>query len=159
SEARSLLAFRIGRLVAVRIRTLENMRPLPATVEAGHYVMQGRALLESGRDLEITKRAKAFFDKAVELDKDSVYGLLGAARSRISMAQTMARDDPARRALLAEANDEIEHALKVDPKAIAALHLRGSLARARGQIDRALASFDQALAVNPFNVFTYAEIG
>ena len=38
------MAARIARLLIIQVRTTESRRPLPTKVEAGHYVLQGRAL-------------------------------------------------------------------------------------------------------------------
>ena len=48
------VAAQIARLLIIQVRTAESRRPLPATVEAGHYVLQGRALHETERGPQST---------------------------------------------------------------------------------------------------------
>lgn len=157
-EARQLVAARIARELAVQIRTAENARPLPARVEAGHRVIQARVLFEAQRGEEITKRAKGLYDQAVALDGDNVQALMGYTRTRLDILLNGWCSPQERITLLDEADQAIEHALKIDARSPGAHLLRGVVARGRGNHERAVASFEYVIELNPTYVHGHAEL-
>ena len=76
-------AARIARLLIIQVRTAESGLPLPAKVEAGHYALLGRALHETERGPESTRKAQSLFKKALQLDANSVPALQGFATTKL----------------------------------------------------------------------------
>lgn len=128
-------------------------------VQAGHYVILARAILDDRHTPQANKEALALFDKALALDPSSIVALLGYARAML-VDVTDGWAPPEERPLrLDQAEAAIERAIKVDPTHANAHFYRGFLWRARGEPERALAAFHHSLALNPHNPWTYAELG
>lgn len=153
------LAAQIARQLAVQIRKEENKRPFPQIVEAGHLNIQARVILESQRDEAVTQRAKALYDQAVAFDGNNVQSLMGYARTRVDIVGNAWHGPGERAQILAEADQAIEHALRIDPRSSGAHLLRGVLARMNGNFDRAVASFEHVCDLNPNYVHAYGELG
>lgn len=157
------LAALIARQIGVAVRHTETRRPLPETPEAGHFALQGFALLESERGSQLTLPAQTLFEKALSIDANSIPALHGLARLRINMAMATGGAwmlPPKWRAdLLDQAEEVIERMLKHEPKNVVVHALRGSLARERDEIDHAIAAFELALSINPNDSFALAELG
>jgi DNA-binding winged helix-turn-helix (wHTH) protein/tetratricopeptide (TPR) repeat protein len=153
------LAVRIARLIVIQVRTAESRRPLPANIEAGHYVLQGRALHETERGAKSTREAQALFKKALQLDANSVTALQGFAITKLIQVHNAWIPWEQRASALIEAEEAIERLVKLDPGNASGHHLRASLLRALGQPDRAIASLEHALSLNPNYFAAHAELG
>jgi tetratricopeptide (TPR) repeat protein len=153
------LAARIARLIIIQVRTAESRRPLPGNVEAGHYVLQGRALHETERGAKSTSEAQALFNRALQLDPNSVPALQGLAATRLIQLHNMWISQEQRSAALIEADVAIERLVMLDPGNASGHFLRASLLRALGDIDKAIASAQHALCLNPNYYAAHAELG
>jgi tetratricopeptide (TPR) repeat protein len=128
-------------------------------VEAGHFVLHGRALHETERGPKSTREAHSLFKKALQLDAHSVVALQGFATTRlIQLHNTWIPWDQHPTALV-EASDAIERLINLDPSNPAGHYLRASLLRAHGKPDRAIASLQHALSLNPNYSAAHAELG
>jgi hypothetical protein len=78
--------------------------------------------------------AEAAFERARKLDPESAPRLLAVARCRLA-ASTAARDPGRAAALLGEAIDDAERAMRLDPDDLAAVSLSASLLARRGRED------------------------
>jgi DNA-binding winged helix-turn-helix (wHTH) protein/TolB-like protein len=85
ARAQNLMAARIAREIAVSVRSAENRRPLPKTPAAGHYALQGFALIESEQGSQLSLPAQTLFEKALALDENFEWALHGVARIKINM--------------------------------------------------------------------------
>jgi tetratricopeptide (TPR) repeat protein len=153
------LAARIARLLIIQVRTAESRRPLPRNVEAGHYVLLGRALLETERDGKSTSEAQSLFKKALELDPTSVAALQGSATVRLIQVHNGWLPWEQRPSALTEAEEAIKRLVKLDPGNASGHRLRASLLRALGKPDPAIASLEHALSLNPNYALAHAELG
>lgn len=159
SGATSRVAARIARQLIVHVRTAESRRPLPETIEAGHYVLQGRALHETERNPQSTREAQSLFSKALKLDPDSISGLQGYATTKLIQVHNGWLPFEQKPAAMAEAEEAIERLIKLDPGNAAGHYLRGSLLRARGAPDKAIASLTYSLSLNSSFFAAHAELG
>lgn len=153
-----LLSTRLARQLAVQIRTIESNRRLPDRPAAGHYVIQGRVILEGERGANALLKAKGLFDKAVALEPSNVQALAGYARSRTDLAANLWVSRNEAEALLLEAEAAANKILEVDQNNITGHLLRGVTARLRGYHERSLASLERALELNPTYALLVAEI-
>jgi len=153
------VAAQIARQLIVHVRTAESRRPLPETIEAGHYVLQGRALHETERSPESTRQAQSLFSKALMLDADSISGLQGYATTKLIQVHNGWLPFEQMPTALAEAEEAIERLVKLDSGNAAGHYLRGSLLRARGAPDKAIASLTYSLSLNPSFFAAHAELG
>jgi adenylate cyclase len=159
SGAINRLAARIARLIVIQVRTVESRRPLPARVEAGHYVLQGRALHETERGAKSTSEAQALFKKALQLDPNSASALQGFATTRLIQVHNAWVPREQRRSALLEAEETIERLVKLDPGSASGHYLRASLLRALGDVDKGIASAEHALSLNPNYFAAHGELG
>jgi DNA-binding winged helix-turn-helix (wHTH) protein/tetratricopeptide (TPR) repeat protein len=153
------VAAQIARLLIIQVRTAESRRPLPVTVEAGHYVLQGRALHETERSPQSTREAQSLFQKALQLDANSVSALQGFATTRLIQVHNAWIPWKERPSALIEAEEAIERLVKLDPGNAPGHYLRASLLRALGLPDKAIASLHYALSLNPNYFAAHAELG
>jgi adenylate cyclase len=150
---------RIARLLIIQVRTAESRLPLPAKVQAGHYALLGRALHETERGPDSTRKAQSLFKKALELDANSIPALQGFATTRLIQAHNAWIPWEKRPSALIEAGDMIERLVKLDPANAAGHYLRASRLRALGDVDKAIASAEYALSLNPNYFAAHAELG
>jgi DNA-binding winged helix-turn-helix (wHTH) protein/tetratricopeptide (TPR) repeat protein len=153
------VAAQIARLLIIQVRTAESRRPLPVTVEAGHYVLLGRALHETERSLQSTLEAQSLFKKALQLNPNSVSALHGFAITRVVQVHNRWIPWNERASALIEAEEAIERLVKLDPGSASGHYLRASLLRAHGSPDKAIASLHYALSLNPNYLAAHAELG
>ena len=153
------MAARIARLIVIQVRTAESRRPLPAKVEAGHHVLQGRALHETERGPNSTIEAQSLFKKALQLDANSVSALQGFATTRLVQIHNGWIPLEQRPSALIEAEETIERLVKLDPGNAPGHYLRASLLRALGKPDQAIASLEHALALNSNYFPAHGELG
>ena len=160
ARAQNLMAARIAREIAVSVRSAESRRPLPETPAAGHYALQGFALIESEHGSQLSLPAQTLFEKALALDENFEWALHGLARIKINMVTGTAWMIPRdwRPGLLDQAEAAIERMIKLDHRNFAAHSLRGSLLRARRDADHAIAAFEHALSLNPNDSQAHAEL-
>jgi DNA-binding winged helix-turn-helix (wHTH) protein/tetratricopeptide (TPR) repeat protein len=159
SGAVNRMAAQVARLLVIHVRTAESRRPLPETTEAGHYVLQGRALHEAERGPQSTREAQSLFRKALELDANSVSALEGLASTRLLQAHNAWLPFEQLSTALIEAEETIERLVKLDPGNAAGHYLRASLLRARGLPDKAIASLNYTLSLSPNFSAAHAELG
>jgi DNA-binding winged helix-turn-helix (wHTH) protein/tetratricopeptide (TPR) repeat protein len=158
-KAQYRTAARIGRTLAAEILRIETRRPLPARVQAGHFVMLGRSLLNDERSAKTNGEAIALFQKAIDMDGRNFLALAHFARATADhilngWAPEKERDDR-----LARAEEAINKAIKLEPKSSGALLTRGGVLRARGDFQQAIAAFEEALKLNPNFANAHAELG
>ncbi len=158
-DAINRLAVRVARLIIIQIRTAESHRPLPPNVEAGHYVLQGRSLLDAEHGATSTSEAQALFKRALQLDAKSFPALQGLATSRLVQIQKAWIPREQRPLALIEAEETISRMAELDPGNPAGHYLRAKLLRALGKVDLALASLEHALSLNPNYVPAHALLG
>jgi DNA-binding winged helix-turn-helix (wHTH) protein/tetratricopeptide (TPR) repeat protein len=158
-QAQNLVAARLARQLTVQIRTAESVRPLPPYPQAGHYTLQGRVLLESERDAEVTLRAMALFDKALALNPKHTPALLGFARTRVdAVANGWVKTEEWPK-VLADAAGAVDRVIERDATNVGAHLLRGTIERTKGNFDRAVVSFEHTRDLNPNYPFVHAELG
>jgi DNA-binding winged helix-turn-helix (wHTH) protein/tetratricopeptide (TPR) repeat protein len=150
---------RIARLLIIQVRTAESGLPLPAKAEAGHYALLGRALHETERGPDSTRRAQSLFKEALQLDANSVSALQGFATTRLIQAHNGWISWEQRPSALTEAGDTIERLVKLDPRNATGHYLRASLSRALGEVDKAISSLEYSLSLNPNYFAAHAELG
>ena len=129
----------------------ETERPLPAVPEAGHYAILA---FVSMKDLH---RSASFAEKAVELDRDWVPGLLAYAWAQLMLS----RDEPAeaRSARLAKALEAVDRAIELAPLNPLAHNRRGQVLRVRGDLFGAISANQQALKLSPNMSIAPVDIG
>jgi DNA-binding winged helix-turn-helix (wHTH) protein/tetratricopeptide (TPR) repeat protein len=151
AEVQNLMAARIARQIALSVRSAESRKPLPETPQAGHFALQGFALIESEEGSQLTLPAQTLFEKALALDANFVWALHGLARIKINMVTGTAWMIPGdwRPTMLDAAEAAIERTIKLNHLNYAAHTLRGSLLHARRDADHAIAAFEHALSLNP----------
>jgi DNA-binding winged helix-turn-helix (wHTH) protein/tetratricopeptide (TPR) repeat protein len=159
NSASNRLAARVARLLVIQVRTAESQRPLPVNVEAGHYVLRGRALHETERGAKSTSEAQSLFMKALQLDSRSGSALQGFATTKLIQIHNGWIPWEQRPSALIEAEETIERLVKLDPGHASGHYLRASLLRALGQPDKGIASLEHALSLNPNYVAAHAELG
>ena len=159
SGAINRVAAQIARKLIIQVRTAESRRPLPVTLKAGHYVLQGRALHETERGPQSTRKAQSLFKKALQLDPNSVSALQGFATTRMVQVHNAWIPWNERPSALIEAEEAIERLVKLDPGDAPGHYLRASLLRAHGLPDKAIASLHYALSLNPNYLAAHAELG
>lgn len=131
----------------------------PPHLQAGHYVLQARAILDERHSAHANREAVTLFEKALALDPNSITALLGYARGMLVDVTDGWASSEERLLRFAQAETAIERAITLDPTHANAHFYRGFLWRARGDPDRALAAFEHSRALNPRNAWTYAELG
>jgi DNA-binding winged helix-turn-helix (wHTH) protein/tetratricopeptide (TPR) repeat protein/TolB-like protein len=151
------LAATVARELTVHVRAVEITRPLPQVPEAGHFVLQGRALLESERDEKRLIEAQALFETALKLDPNNIHALQGYARTRINRSSSLPPEQ--RPAALDQAKVAIERIIAQDNRMPAAHLLHGVLLMLRGDIDNATAALEFALSINPNYRSAHFELG
>jgi tetratricopeptide (TPR) repeat protein len=152
-------AARIGRTLAAEILRTEARRPLPARMEAGHFVILGRSLMNDERSAKTNGEAIALFQKAIDMDGDNFLALGNFARAtadHILNGWAPANEHEDR---LAKAEDAINKAIKLEPKSAGAFLTRGGVLRARGDYQQAIEAFKEALKLNPNFANAHAELG
>jgi DNA-binding winged helix-turn-helix (wHTH) protein/tetratricopeptide (TPR) repeat protein len=152
-------AARIARLLIIQMQTAESQLPLPVKPETGHYALLGRALYDTERGPDSTRKAQSLFEKALALDANSVPGLLGLAETKLIQIHNAWIPVEQRPSALIDAGDAIERLVKLDPRNAAGHTLRASLWRARGDVDKAIPSLEYALLLNPNYYGAHAQLG
>ena len=155
----NVIAARIARTLAVQIRIAELARPVPAELEAGHYVLQGRALIEGERGAEVNTKAMALFDKALVIKPDHIPSLLGYARTRIDIVANGWRPEADWPQLLSDARAAVERIIRQDNSVTGAHMLRGAIEMAAGKVPEAIKSYEYARETNPTYPYVHAELG
>jgi DNA-binding winged helix-turn-helix (wHTH) protein/tetratricopeptide (TPR) repeat protein len=155
----SRAAARIARLLVIQIQATESRLPMPANPKAGHYALLGRAIYESERGPDAARKAQALFEKALNLDPNSIPGLQGLAITKVAQAHSGWIPADLRSSALAEAGDAVDRSIRLDPRNAISHVIRGSMARALGEIDKAIASLEYALSLNPNSYAALAELG
>ena len=152
-------AARIGRTLAAEILRAEARRPLPARVEAGHFVILGRSLMNDERSATTNGEAIALFEKAIALDGENFLALGNFARATADHVLNGWAAADERTSRLRKAEEAINKAIKLEPKSPGALLTRGGVLRARGDYAEAIAAFTEALVLNPNFANAHAELG
>jgi DNA-binding winged helix-turn-helix (wHTH) protein/tetratricopeptide (TPR) repeat protein len=153
------LVARIARELIVHVRASEFRRPLPQIPEAGHFVLQGRALLESERDEKRLREAQVLFETALKMDANNIYALQGYARTKLNQVLSGSLPLELRPAALTQAEAAIDRMIAQDNRIQAAHLLRGTLLMARGDVDNAIVAFEFALSIRPNYRVAHAELG
>jgi len=149
---------RIARLLVIQIQLAESRLPLPASPEAGHYALLGRAVYEAERSPDGTRKAQVLFEKALNLDADSVSALQGFAITKVAQALNAWIPADQRLSTLAEASEAIDRSIRLDPRNAAGHVVRGAISRALGEVDKAIASLEYALSLNPNFYAAHSEL-
>ena len=106
-------AARIGRTLAAEILRAEARRPLPARVEAGHFVMLGRSLMNDQRNAKTNGEAIALFQKAIDMDGENFLALSHFARATADHVMQRMGPESERAERLAKAEEAIDKAIKL----------------------------------------------
>lgn len=149
---------RIARLLVIQIQAAESRLPLPASPEAGHYALLGRTVYEAERGPDGTRKAQALFEKALNLDADSVPALQGFAITKVAQALNAWIAADRRLSTLAEASEVIDRSIRLDPRNAAGHVVRAAISRALGEVDKAIASLEYALSLNPNFYAAHSEL-
>ena len=157
--AQNRTAARIARLVTERLLATESKRPLPATPEADHFAILGRAVWSGERDAKVTLEAMALFKKGLELNPNSIPALQGYARAKISAVLSRWAPEDQRSRWLDDAEAAIDRVIAQERRSYGAYRLRGSLFRARGNWEQAIKAFERALDLNSDYAEARAELG
>ena len=152
-EERQLTVVRIASGIAGNVVTTESQRPLPSTLEAGHYTLRAFVLLSNQRNVANTKAALALLEKALEVNRDWVPALLGYSWAQVN--EFYGRDPES----VGKAEKAIEHAIKLAPANSAVYERRAHLLRVRGNSHGAIAASEHALTLNPNLAPAHAELG
>ena len=152
-------AARIGRTLAAEILRTEARRPLPARVEAGHFVILGRSLMNDERSAKTNGEAIALFERAIAMDGENFLALGHFARATADHVLNGWAPASERASRLARAEEAVNKAIKLEPKSAGALLTRGGVLRARGDYPQAIAAFKEALVLNPNFANAHAELG
>jgi DNA-binding winged helix-turn-helix (wHTH) protein/tetratricopeptide (TPR) repeat protein len=147
-KAQSRLAARIGQTLAAEILLAEVLRPLPARLEAGHFVMLGRKLLIDDNNAKGGAGAIAYFEKALAADPKHFLALVHYARAvaRHRLAGWMPESEAGEKVARAEA--AIDLALDIEPNAAGAHLTRGNVLRAKSEYGPAIEAFKLALQLD-----------
>jgi len=152
-------AARIGRTLAAEILRAEARRPLPARVEAGHFVILGRSLMNDERSATTNGEAIAMFEKAIAMDGENFLALGHFARTTADHIMNGWAPQSERADRLAKAEEAVDKAIKLEPKSAGAFLTRGGVLRARGDYQQAIEAFKEALNHNPNFANAHAELG
>jgi tetratricopeptide (TPR) repeat protein/TolB-like protein len=152
-------AARIGRTLAAEILRTEARRPLPARVEAGHFVILGRSLMNDERSANTNGEAIALFQKAIDKDGENFLALVQFARATADHIMNGWAPESERAGRLAKAEEAVNKAIKLEPKSAGAFLTRGGVLRARGDYEQAIEAFQEALKHNPNFANAHAELG
>jgi DNA-binding winged helix-turn-helix (wHTH) protein/TolB-like protein/Tfp pilus assembly protein PilF len=147
-KAQSRLAARIGQTLAAEILRAEVLRPLPARLEAGHFVMLGRKLLTDEDNAKGNAGAIAYFEKALAADRKHFLALVHYARAiaRHRIIGWMPESEAGEK--VAKAEEAIDLALSIEPNAAGAHLTRANLLRAKSEYGPAIDAFWVALKLD-----------
>lgn len=152
-------ASRIGRTLAAEILRIEARRPLPATPEAGHFVILGRSLMNDERNARTNGEAIALFEKAIGMDGENFLAQVQFARATADHIMNGWAPQSERADRLAKAEEAVNKAIKLEPISAGAFLTRGGVLRARGDYQQAIEAFKEALRQNPNFANAHAELG
>ena len=148
---RTIVSTLVGR---VQVSHAERARRNPANLAAYEYVLKGNAL--PWDTPEGAAAAKAFFEKAIELDPG--YGVAHALLAAIAYGQW--RDDPGDSdALLEEAYALAQRAVELDANDSTCFSILAQICLLRRSFDMALQHMQRAIEINPNNQWNNADLG
>jgi DNA-binding winged helix-turn-helix (wHTH) protein/TolB-like protein/Tfp pilus assembly protein PilF len=158
-DAPGLIATRIAHMISLQLLTAESQRPLPALPSAGDYVLLGRARLLGERGALANREAQALFEKALALEPDSAFAMLGVARTSIDDVLNGWVPFAQHAALLDRAEAMNRRFIAQQPRNREGQLQRGVLARARNNIEQAIAAIEHTLELSPRYPQAHAELG
>jgi TolB-like protein/class 3 adenylate cyclase len=130
-------------LIAAEARRAEKV----SNLDSVDLVFQGRAILDRGLSPDLLAKARGFFQRALELDRESIDALIGAAFVDLREGSTYQTGDP--RPLFAAAEAKLSKALAAAPNnATAHLHMARVLV-ATNRPTRGVEESERALALDP----------
>ena len=129
----------------------------PANLKAWDYALQGTVALHQSGTNQVGK-AKALFEKALNLEPDLAFAWSGLAR-----VHYIAFRRPVPGISVPHSNklslEAAQKAVSLDPKSSHAFNQLGFAYRAVGQLEKALASCETAVELNPNNSDAYLCLG
>jgi tetratricopeptide (TPR) repeat protein len=111
------------------------------------FVFQGRAILLRGLTPEILAKARGFFERALELDRNDVEALYGVASVDQIVGSGGMTDDP--RAFMAAAERNLSKALIHAPNHPRAHYGMGLVLCATNRVSRGIEELERALEIDP----------
>jgi TolB-like protein/class 3 adenylate cyclase/tetratricopeptide (TPR) repeat protein len=130
-------------LTAIEARRAEQ-KPNPDSMD---LVFQGNAELNRGFTPNIARKAREFFERALELDRANIGALIGAAAADLREAASFQIDDP--RPLRVEAEAKLSKVLAAAPNNARGHLNMGYILIATNRASRAIEEFGRALALDP----------
>ena len=137
----------------------ESRRPLPSTPEAAHYNLLGRSVVGVELDPEANKKALAFYEKSLAIDRNQLPTLLNYIWTQLALVDggLAPADEAPRRLDLAE--QAIAWATRLNATDASILMFRAKLLRLRGDLDGAAAELGNLWKTNQNSAFFNAELG
>jgi tetratricopeptide (TPR) repeat protein len=121
-----------------------------------HYFL-GMAFLNKGITAELLDKARSHFDRALELDPDSVEALIGRARVDLASVTNWLSEDRVKRLRSAEA--DLGKALRLRPENPNARALSGMVRMFGNRADQGIVECERALAIDRNLAGAHALIG
>jgi TolB-like protein len=149
--ARIVNAF-VAEIVRVEARRAEQAQ----NPDAADFWVRGFDLINRGVSPDSLAKARQAFERALEIDPESVFGLLGVVLSDVILAQICALEDRSER--VAAAARIVQRVLAVDPRNPMAHNFMGFILVLSNRADQGIAEFNQALSLDPNQAFAHANI-
>jgi TolB-like protein/Flp pilus assembly protein TadD len=139
---------RLARMVGVELVAAESRRAQrqPGYGDATDLVMRGRAVLNADVSAEAARKARRFFEDALQLDARNVGALLGLADAHAWEVNMYMSDDRAEQTAIAEAAALQALSLASSSANVRCTH--GTVLWAMGMPDRALREFELAITID-----------
>jgi TolB-like protein/class 3 adenylate cyclase len=140
-------------LISVEARRAEKA-PNPDSMD---LYFQGRAAYNRGVSPDLLAKARAFFERALELDENNVDALVGVGTVDMNVSGGFMTDDPA--SIAAASESALTKALAMAPNHPFAHSTMGYLFCSTNRALRGVEEFERALALDPNHARAHAGIG
>ncbi len=149
---------RVARALGARLVAEEGQRSLrerPADPDAFDLVLRARSLLVGGVDQQRMRDAKALYERALQLDPDSVTAAVRLANLLISEVVAWLEERPGN---IQRAAELLASAERHAPTRLDVAMLRAYVLRARGRLAEAVTAYEQVIAADPNAVGAYQQV-
>jgi tetratricopeptide (TPR) repeat protein len=160
AELQDDLTARLARALDVQLTEAESRRAerdVTNNPDAVMLAMRGWAALNRTYSRENQMEARAFFERALQINPQSQRALTGLARTLATLVLTHWSTDLD--ADTARANEIADSILKVHPDDAQAHYVKGSIFRAQKRFDEAMVEFETAIADDRNFAASYANFG